>query len=132
MDYNRIIVAGNIVQDLKHRTLPSGMSCLKFSVATNRHYTRNGEKVQSTSYIDVVAFGKAADIMDQHLSKGDPIFVEGHVETRSYTDKNDIKRKVWEVIVDHFQFLPRGQQSVGREASGDPWPDDFGGDDEQA
>ena len=108
MYLNKAFLFGNITRDPELKSLPSGIKVVSFGLATNRTWKdKNGVKQESTSFHNIVAFGKTAEIMAQYLKKGSSAFVEGRIETRSWDDKNDGTKKYrTEIIVDNFQFGP--------------------------
>ena len=108
MYLNKAFLYGNITRDPELKSLPSGIKVVSFGLATNRTWKdKNGVKQESTSFHNIVAFGKTAEVMAQYLKKGSSAFVEGRIETRSWDDKNDGTKKYrTEIIVDNFQFGP--------------------------
>jgi single-strand DNA-binding protein len=117
MYLNKAFLFGNLTRDPELKSLPSGIKVVSFGLATNRTWKdKNGVKQESTSFHNIVAFGKTAEIMAQYLKKGSSAFVEGRIETRSWDDKNDGTKKYrTEIIVDNFQFGPSagGPRSEG-------------------
>jgi len=113
MYLNKAILYGNLTRDPELKSLPSGIKVVSFGLATNRTWKdKNGVKQESTSFHNIVAFGKTAEVMAQYLKKGSGAYVEGRIETRSWDDKNDGSKKYrTEIIVDNFQFGPSGAGS---------------------
>lgn len=116
MYLNKAFLFGNLTRDPELKSLPSGIKVVSFGLATNRTWKdKNGVKQESTTFHNIVAFGKTAEVMAQYLKKGSGIFVEGRIETRSWDDKNDGSKKYrTEIITDNFQFGP----SAGGSRSG--------------
>ncbi|MFA5651794.1 MAG: single-stranded DNA-binding protein [Candidatus Paceibacterota bacterium] len=108
MYLNKAFLFGNLTRDPELKSLPSGIKVVSFGLATNRTWKdKNGVKQESTSFHNIVAFGRTAEVMAQYLKKGSSVFVEGRIETRSWDDKNDGTKKYrTEIIVDNFQFGP--------------------------
>jgi len=108
MYLNKAFLFGNLTRDPELKSLPSGIKVVSFGLATNRTWKdKNGVKQESTTFHNIVAFGKTAEIMSQYLKKGRSAFIEGRIETRSWDDKNDGTKKYrTEIIVDNFQFGP--------------------------
>src|SRR5574344_655583 len=102
MYLNKAFLYGNLTRDPELKALPSGIKVVSFSVATNRTWKdKNGIKQDSTTFHNIVAFGKTAETIAQYLKKGRGIFVEGRIENRSWDDKNDGTKKYRsEVVVD--------------------------------
>lgn len=115
MYLNKAFLFGNITRDPELKSLPSGIKVVSFGLATNRTWKdKNGVKQESTTFHNIVSFGKQAEIMAQYLKKGRGVFIEGRIETRSWDDKNDGTKKYrTEIIVDNFQFGPGGERSEG-------------------
>lgn len=102
------------------KALPSGASVTSFGVATNRTWKdKNGVKQESVTFHNVVAFGKQAEVLHQYCKKGSPIFVDGRIENRSWDDKvSGEKKHRSEIVVENFQFGPKGGASSGGEYAG--------------
>ena len=83
--YNRVVLVGNMTRDPESRALPSGQPLTKFSLAINRSYsTKEGEKREEVTYVDVDAFGKQAEVIAKYCSKGSGILVEGRLKQDSW------------------------------------------------
>ena len=108
MYLNKAFLFGNLTRDPELKALPSGIKVANFAIATNRTYKdKEGKKVETTEYHNVVAFAKQAELIAQYLKKGSGIFVEGRLQTRSWDDKaTNSKKYRTEVIVENFQFGP--------------------------
>lgn len=102
------------------KALPSGASVASFGVATNRTWKdKNGAKQDSATFHNVVAFGKQAEILHQYCKKGSPIFIDGRIENRSWDDKVSGEKKYRsEIVVENFQFGPKGSGVSSGEYSG--------------
>ncbi len=95
---NKVQLIGNLGQDPEVLTLDSGAKLAKFSLATNETYRNGkGEKVTETQWHNIVAWGKIAEIVENFLSKGREVAVEGKLIHRSYETKEGEKRYVSEV-----------------------------------
>ena len=87
-------------------TLESGRKLAKFSIATNESYKNTkGEKITDTQWHNVVAWGKTADLVETYVPKGKEIGVEGKLTSRSYEDKEGIKRYVTEIVCNELLLL---------------------------
>ncbi len=108
MNFNKVIILGNLTRDPESRTLPSGQPVVSFSVATNRFFTdRNGQKQKAAEFHNVVAFGRLAEICSRYLNKGKLILVEGRLQTRTWQDQNGNKKWRTEIIMENMQLGPR-------------------------
>ncbi|MDD2731003.1 MAG: single-stranded DNA-binding protein [Candidatus Portnoybacteria bacterium] len=109
MNFNKVIVLGNLTRDPESRTLPSGQSVVSFSIATNRFYTdKSGQKQKAAEFHNIVAFGRLAEICSRYLSKGKLALVEGRLQTRSWQGQDGSKRWRTEIVMENMQLGPRG------------------------
>ena len=117
MSVNKVILLGNVGQDPKVKYFDSGSAVATFSLATtDRAYTlANGTQVpERTEWHNIVASNRWAEIVDKYLHKGDKLYVEGKLRTRTYTDQAGATRYVTEVFVDYFEMLtPKSGSSGG-------------------
>lgn len=104
---NKAFVTGRLCREIELRTLPTGSITTDFTLAVDRRKKEDG-----ADFIDCVAWGKTAELLDQYTHKGDKIGVCGRLATRSFTDKNEVTRKATEVIVEDIEFLqPKATQA---------------------
>lgn len=105
--FNKAILMGNLTRDPETRTTPNGQSVTGFTLAVNRTWrSQEGESKESVSYIDCVAWGKPGEVIAQYLQKGRALLVSGHLEQRSWEDKESgQKRSKVELIVEDFNFV---------------------------
>jgi single-strand DNA-binding protein len=105
---NKAILIGNLGKDPEMRYLPSGQAVVKFSLATNaKRKDKNGQVQDITDWHNIVTFGKTAEVCNQYLKKGSPIYVEGRIQTRSYDDRDGNKKWITEIIAQTIQMLGR-------------------------
>ncbi|SHE57982.1 single-strand binding protein [Psychroflexus salarius] len=98
---NSVQLMGHLGQDPEVVNLDSGKKLVKFSLATNDYYTKkDGEKVTSTDWHNIVAWGKTADIIEKYVTKGREVIVRGKLSSRSYETKEGDKRYITEVVCD--------------------------------
>lgn len=106
MSVNRVILVGNLGKDPEIRNLEGGAKVASFSLATTEKYTnKNGEKVDQTEWHNVQVWGKLADIVEQWMKKGQMVYIEGRLRTRSWEDKDKIKRYSTEILADNIKML---------------------------
>lgn len=111
MNLNKVFILGRLTQDPQARSLPSGDTVANFGIATNRiFYNKNKEKQEQTEFHNVVLFGKIADIAQQYLKQGAMVLIEGRLQTRSWEDKDGMKKYKTEIIGENLQMGPRMQQ----------------------
>ena len=110
MSINKVILIGNGGRDPEIRYTAPGQAVASFSLATTeRGYTAaNGTQVPDrTEWHNIVMWGKNAEIAERYIRKGSQLYIEGKLRTRTWEDKNQIKRQVTEIYVDTFDFLGR-------------------------
>jgi len=106
MSVNKAILIGHLGKDPELRYTQSGKAVASFTLATNERWTsQDGQKQESTTWHNIVAWGKQAEVIKEYLGKGRQIYIEGRIANRSYDDKDGNKRYVSEVVVQNFQFL---------------------------
>ncbi|MFN4034029.1 MAG: single-stranded DNA-binding protein [Fimbriimonadales bacterium] len=105
MYYNRIILVGRLTRDPELRATPDGISVVRFTLAVDRGMRAGEEEI--TDFFDVVAFRQLADNVANYVTKGRLVLVEGKLHTRSYTDREGNRRKVFEIVADNVRFLER-------------------------
>ncbi|MDH3891818.1 MAG: single-stranded DNA-binding protein [candidate division Zixibacteria bacterium] len=122
MSVNKAILIGRLGKDPELRYTQSGRAVASFSVATNERWKgQDGQKQESTTWHNIVAWGKQAEVIKEYLSKGREIYIEGRIENRSYDDKEGNKKYISEVVVQNFQFIGgRGDSGGGSDPSGPP------------
>lgn len=109
MYINKVTLYGNLVKDPELKSLPNGTHVSSFSVATNRTVKdQSGTKKDIPEYHNVVAFGKQAELIHQYIKKGNPIFIEGRIQTRSWDGQDGKKQYRTEIVLENFQFGPKG------------------------
>ncbi len=100
---NKVQLIGNLGNAPEVKTTESGKKLARFSVATNESYRNaKGEKVTETTWHNLVAWGKVAEIAEKYLNKGSEIAIEGKLINRSYTDKDGNKKYITEVQVNEI------------------------------
>lgn len=105
---NKVILIGNLGKDPELRYLPSGQAVTKFPLATNfRRKDQNGQLQERTDWHNIVTFGRAAEVCNEYLKKGSPVYVEGRIQTRSYDDRDGNKRWITEIVGQSVQMLGR-------------------------
>lgn len=121
--YNRVILAGNLTRDPQLSYTPSNTPVVEFGLAVNRKWRdREGNMKEDVCFVDLNAFGKQAEVINQYLNKGSGILVEGRLRLRQWTNKEGQNRNKLDVVVENFTFLGdggnRGQQGGGGTGGG--------------
>jgi single-strand DNA-binding protein len=121
--FNQVILMGNLTRDPELRTTPNGQSVCSFSLALNRSYKgADGEWKEATDYVDIVAWGALGERIEQYVTKGRPVLVNGRLQSRSWEQEGQKRSKV-EVIAQDVTFLGnRGESpaSAGEDNSSKP------------
>ena len=103
---NKVQLIGNLGMTPEVKTLDGGKKFAKMSIATNESYKNaKGELVKETSWHNLIAWGKTAEIVEKYLKKGSEVAVEGKLINRSYVDKEGLKRFVTEIQVNELVML---------------------------
>ena len=113
--YNKIILVGRITADPEVKTTPTGINVCQFSLACDRRFSGKDAE-RKTDFISCVAWRSQADFIAKYFSKGDALGVDGSLQTRSYDDKNGIKRFVTEVNVESAFFVGSKASRAGGQA----------------
>lgn len=121
MSVNKVILIGNVGRDPEVRYLDTGIAVASLPLATtDRAYTlANGTQVpERTEWHNLVLWRGLAETAEKYVHKGDKLYVEGKIRTRSYDDQTGAKRYVTEIFVDSMEMLsPRGTAAPGAAAS---------------
>jgi len=106
-NYNKVFLMGNLTRDPELRYTPKGQAVAKLGLAINRRYTTDtGEQREETTFVDIDAWGKQAEVISQYCKKGKPLFVEGRLKLDQWDDKTTgQKRSALRVVLDGFQFI---------------------------
>jgi single-strand DNA-binding protein len=119
MSFCKALILGRLGRDPELKHLPTGNAVCNFSIATSETYTdKHGERKESTSWHNIVAYGKVAELCAQYLKKGSQAFVDGKIQTRSY-EKDGEKRYVTEIIANSVQFLDGKEKQEEKPAKDD-------------
>jgi single-strand DNA-binding protein len=103
---NKVMLIGNLTRDPELRYIPSGQAVTTFTIAVSRTYnSKTGDKKEEVAFIRIVAWARLAEICNEYLKKGRPVFVEGRIQTRSWDGPDGNKRYATEVLADNVQFL---------------------------
>ncbi len=112
---NKVILLGNLGKDPDFRlTTTNATPVATFSLALNRNVKDGESWKQSTEWVRCVAWERQAEIIAEYVTKGQRLYVEGRIQTREWTDKENIKRYTTEVVVQDFSLLgnkpPTGEE----------------------
>lgn len=119
---NKIILIGHLARDIELRYTPTGIAVGNSSIAVNTNYKdKNGEKKQEACFIEISAFGKSAEIMNQYLSKGKKVLVEGRLKFDMW-EKDGTKHSKHSVLVESFEFLESKEKDDSENSYSAPTP----------
>ena len=111
---NKVILIGNLGADPESRQTQGGGSVCNLRVATTERWSdREGQKQERTEWHSVTVWGRMGENCQRYLSKGSPVYVEGRLQSRKYTDQSGNERTVWDVVASTVQFLSGGQAASG-------------------
>ena len=120
--FNTIIIEGNLTRDPQFGNSQSGTAIIKFSIANNQDFGQN----KKTNFVDVVAFGKLAEICGKYLAKGSRVLISGELSQSTWKDKDSGQsRSKFEVVANQVEFLSSPQD---RKPQTEEQPDNNGFD----
>ncbi|MDR0305340.1 MAG: single-stranded DNA-binding protein [Chitinispirillales bacterium] len=123
---NKVILIGNLGKDPEMRFTPQGKPVTSFSLATTERWTdKSGQKQERTEWHNIVFWGRQAEVANQYLKKGSSCYVEGRITTRSWEDKDKVKRYRTEIEGLALQFLGSAGGGGGRGDYAGPPVDDY-------
>lgn len=112
MDLNKVMIIGRLTRDPELRTISSGTNVCQLGIATNFVYTnqQTGQKVENVEYHNVVLWRKLGEIAAQYLKKGQRVYIEGRLQTRSWDDQQTGKKQYkTEIVADNMIMLDGGR-----------------------
>ncbi len=115
---NKVMLAGNLTRDPEVRKLSGDKSVCNFGLAINHRYKGgDGEMKEETTFVDVEAWGRTAELVGQYLTKGRACFIEGKLKLDQWDDKDGQKRSKLKVVADNVQFLDSGNRGAAPAAA---------------
>jgi single-strand DNA-binding protein len=111
--FNKVILVGRLTADPELKQTPNGVSVTTFAIAVDRPFTPKDGGDRQVDFIDIVAWRNTAEFVSRYFAKGRAILIEGALQIRSFTDKNDQKRRVYEVVADNCRFVGDKNSSSG-------------------
>lgn len=122
---NKVILVGNLGRDPEVRYMPDGNALCNLNLATTYSWKdkASGDKKEETEWHRVTLRNRLAEIAGEYLKKGSPVYIEGRLRTRKWTDKENIERYTTEIVADSMQLLG------SRGGAGAPGGDRMGGSD---
>lgn len=123
-NFNKVMLMGNLTRDPELKYLPSGMAVTNLGLAVNRTWTdrESGEKREEVCFVDLEAWGRTAETMNEYLQKGRTVFIEGRLRQQRWETDDGQNRSKHVVVIDSFQFV--GGRQDGSEQGGHSQPSD--------
>jgi len=116
-NYNRVILVGNLTRDPQLKYLPNNTAVCEFGMAINRTWRdRDGNQREEVCFVDLAAFGRQGEVINQYMSKGRPMLVEGRLKYDTWTGQDGQKRSKHSIVVDNSQFL--GSREAAEQGGG--------------
>ena len=112
-NFNKCILAGNLVRDPETKVLPNGTTVCDLGLAINRKWTQDGVAKEEVTFVDCTAFAKTADLIAKYLKKGSPALIEGRLKLDQWEAQDGSKRSKLRVIIDNVQFLGSAPERSG-------------------
>lgn len=112
VNFNRVVLAGNLTRDPELRFTQNGVPVCSFSMAVNRVRSKS----EAVDFFNVSAWRELGETVANHKKKGDPILVEGRLQYRTWQAQDGARRSAVDVVADRVQFLSRGQSPQADEA----------------
>lgn len=121
---NKVILIGNLGKDPEVRRLENGGIVANFPLATSETYTdrTTGEKRDTTDWHTIVLWRGLAEVAEKYVRKGQKVYVEGKLKTRSWTDKEGISRYTTEIVADELTILSPRNESTAPTNTSTPTP----------
>lgn len=127
---NKALIIGNLTADPEVKYMSNGDAVANITVATNEKWKgKDGTLHEEVEYHDVTLYRRLAEIADEYLKKGSPVYIEGKTKTRKFTDKNGIERKTKEIIANDMKMLGGGSKTQSQPRQQPPTGFDDMGDD---
>jgi single-strand DNA-binding protein len=118
MSVNKVILVGHAGKDAEVRYLDNNVAVATFSFATSETYTaKSGEKVTNTEWHNIVAWRALGEFAGKYIQKGRQLYIEGRIRSRSYDDKDGVKKYITEILADTIQLLGKKESGEGTNGS---------------
>ena len=111
---NKVIVTGRVTRDSELRQTPNGTPVTDVSVVSNRIWTKNGERQEEATFVDVTIWGKQAETLSPMLTKGRHIMVEGRMKLNSWETEEGVKRSKLTIVSENINLTPSNPNPQGK------------------
>jgi single-strand DNA-binding protein len=113
VNINKVFLGGRLTRNPELRYTPGGTGVAAFGIAVNRKWkAKDGSAQEEVTFLDCEAWGKTAEIITEHFTKGRPIFIEGRLKLDSWESKQGEKRSKVKVVADSFQFVGKAEPAA--------------------
>ena len=112
---NKVILLGNVGKDPEVRHMDNNLVVARFPLATSERWTKDGNRTEHTEWHNIVMWRGLAEIAEKYVRKGSALYIEGRLRSRSYDDKDGVKRYMTEILADAMKLIgpkPDGQASA--------------------
>lgn len=127
---NKAILIGRTTKEIDLRRTTNGNAVVSFTLAVDNPFQKNEEGKNTTDFINCVAWNKTAEVMDQYVSKGQKLAIEGRIQTRNYEDKDGKRVYVTEVLVSNLEMLEYIKKDTATEQNQNNYGTDLGQEEE--
>jgi len=104
---NKVILVGHLGKDPEVRHLDGGVTVASFPLATSETFNKDGKRVEQTEWHNIVLWRGLAEVASKYLQKGKLVYIEGKLRTRSFEDREKVKKYVTEIVAENFTILGR-------------------------
>lgn len=122
-NFNKVILIGNLCKDPELRYTPQGVAVVNITLAVNRKYKSGEETKEDVAFVPVVIWNKIAEVVNQYCHKGNPLLVEGRIQTRSW-EKDGQKQYKTEVVAENIQLMGGKKEEKPEQTTEEQWLDE--------
>jgi len=116
---NKVMLMGNLTRDPELRYTPNNTAVVNMGMAINRRWrNQQGEQQEETTFVDMEGFGRTAEVLNQYLKKGRPVFIEGRLKLDQWQNREGQNRSKLKVIIEQFQFIDQRGDGGGGDSYG--------------
>lgn len=113
---NKVLLMGNLTRNPELRYTPNGVAVCQFGLAVNRRFLSAGQERSETCYVDILVWGRQGETVNQYMTKGSPIFLEGRLQMDQWEDKETgNKRSKLQIVAETVQFIGSRQGGADRD-----------------
>lgn len=122
MSVNKVILVGRLGKDPEVRYMPNGDAVANFSIATSEQWKdKAGAKQEKTEWHNITMYRRLAEIAGDYLKKGQEVYIEGKIQSRKYTGKDDVERTAYEIIASEMKMIGgKGDNSNHEQSKPEP------------